>query len=201
VARPYAALERVVFGKALERCRTFLLPLLSPPTRALLVGEGDGRFLERLLEWFPDAQVDVVEPSAAMIRRARLRVGLEGKVQFRCKEILAAELHGPYDLVVTNFVLDVFTVEEIERLVDKLRSVAPHGKWLISEFHVCRDPAAARFASIALISTMYAFFNITTGLMVRSIPPYERVLKEHGFTRLLQHQAWSGLFSSELWSA
>ena len=68
VAGHYRRLEYLAFGSHLERCRTALLPALDPsPRHALLIGEGDGRFLERFTRDYPDTQVDVIESSARMI--------------------------------------------------------------------------------------------------------------------------------------
>jgi trans-aconitate methyltransferase len=201
VARPYEAMERIVFGGALERCRTGLLPSLSQPARALLIGEGDGRFLQQFLERFPQTEVDVVEPSAAMIARAQRRVGARKNVRFHRTDILAAELRGPYDLVVTHFVLDVFTADAVMTLACRIREVAPNGLWLISEFQVCQNPWAARAASRACIAFMYAFFRATAGVRVSEVPEYARVLLQNGFTRVSRREAWDGFLLSELWSA
>jgi hypothetical protein len=49
LAKPYRWLEYLSFGRNLERCRFHFLPQLAGTQRALLLGDGDGRFAERLL--------------------------------------------------------------------------------------------------------------------------------------------------------
>ena len=49
LARPYRWMEYLSFGRALERCRFHFLPQLANTRSALLLGDGDGRFAERLL--------------------------------------------------------------------------------------------------------------------------------------------------------
>jgi trans-aconitate methyltransferase len=200
VAKPYEAMECIAFGHALERCRTAFLPELPAPARALLIGEGDGRFLQRFARRFPQTQVDVVEQSAAMIARAQSRDDVHQNIRFQCADILTADLRGPYDLVVTHFVLDVFTAEEVSYLAVKIRDAAPNGTWLISEFRICEEPAFARAASKACIWLMYAFFRVAAGVRVMTVPEYRRVLQNQGFTRVNTRQAWHGFLSSEVWT-
>ena len=68
LARPYRWLEYATFGRALERCRFHFLPALTGARRALVLGDGDGRFLARLLRANPELEADVVDCSPAMLR-------------------------------------------------------------------------------------------------------------------------------------
>jgi ubiquinone/menaquinone biosynthesis C-methylase UbiE len=54
LARPYRWMEYLSFGRALERCRFQFLPQLAHTQHALLLGDGDGRFAERLLRAMVD---------------------------------------------------------------------------------------------------------------------------------------------------
>src|SRR5690606_29922899 len=112
LARIYRALEYVAFGRDLERARFTLMPALAACQTILIVGEGDGRFLQRLLQLNPRARVDCVDLSPAMLARARERLGgtAAGRVCFRVGDIRAIELApNHYDAVVTCFVLDCFS--------------------------------------------------------------------------------------------
>ena len=77
IARWYRWLEYVVFGRALERCRFALLPALGDARRVLILGEGDGRFLKKLLSINSTARIDVIETSAVMSKLARGRLSDE----------------------------------------------------------------------------------------------------------------------------
>ena len=61
LARPYRLLETLAFGNALQRARTFWIDKIPSPKRALIVGEGNGRFLCELLCTYP--KIDVVHVS------------------------------------------------------------------------------------------------------------------------------------------
>ena len=49
LASHYQWIEAVAFGRDLQRARLAFLEELDSPRRALLAGEGDGRFLIELL--------------------------------------------------------------------------------------------------------------------------------------------------------
>lgn len=149
VAPYYRWLERLVFGRALEECRSALLPLVSRCERALCVGDGDGRFTHLLLQARPEMQVDVVERSRSMIRLARRR----SNARFFHANALVFTPDDRYDLIVTQFVLDTFTSAEVSTLVRRVRKAAPGGIWIVSEFQPVGP--ASRF----LIWLMYLFFE------------------------------------------
>src|SRR5271168_358445 len=82
VARLYRWLEYCAFGRALERRRFAYLGRLAGAGRILILGEGDGRALARLIAIAPLASIDVVELSGEMIALARVRVAPTERVRF-----------------------------------------------------------------------------------------------------------------------
>ena len=68
LARIYRWLEYLTFGPFLWRCRIHLLPQLVPCRRALVLGDGDGRFTARLLRENPNLEVTAVDGSPRMIQ-------------------------------------------------------------------------------------------------------------------------------------
>ena len=108
VARVYHVVEALVFGRTLQRARVAWLGEVADARRALLVGEGDGRFLEQLLVIAPSVEVVCVDGSAEMLAVASKRIAASTRVQFVHADLAAYEPTGHYDLVVTHFVLDCF---------------------------------------------------------------------------------------------
>lgn len=196
----YRWIEYAAFGRALERRRFAFLPRLADAGRVLILGEGDGRTVERLLAIAPDARVDVVEVSPEMIALAGRRVRDSGRVQFHQSDARAHRRpRGWYDAIVTNFFLDCFTDEELAPLVAELASeLSPEGVWVIAEFAI--PPRGWRhFHARIWIWTMYRFFGITTGLRARRLPAIERLMREAGMTRVEQQSERAGLMVSEAW--
>jgi SAM-dependent methyltransferase len=73
VARLYRYAEYLTLGPLLQRTRTHFLPQLPPRTQALLLGDGDGRFLAQLLTQQPHLQALAVDTSATMLHLLRRR--------------------------------------------------------------------------------------------------------------------------------
>ena len=195
----YRWVEYAAFGRALERRRFAFLDRLATARTVLILGEGDGRVLERLLNIAPEARFDVIDISPEMIALARLRTGNPNRVRFVCGDARTiARPEARYDAVLTLFFLDCFTEPDARRVIDRIAaSLTPNGVWLVSDFAI---PASgwrhwhARF----WIGTMYRFFRVTTGLEARQLPPIERILAEAGMHRVERHEARAGMMYSEV---
>jgi SAM-dependent methyltransferase len=197
----YRFIEYAVYGRALERCRFAFLDRLRDARRVLMLGEGDGRALERVLALAPHAQVDVVELSGKMIELARTRCsGPSNRVRFLQQDALAAAWPSNlYDSVTMLFFLDCFIDAEARILIGRVTdALAPGGFCLVSDFAV-PDHGWRRLTAKALIGIMYRFFGLTTGLRVRSLPPIENLLLEAGLLRLDVKVLRGTLLRSELW--
>jgi hypothetical protein len=94
LARWYHTLELSTFGVKLESARFAHIKALSDCRDILLLGDGDGRFLKRLLKIAPNARIRSIDASAEMLRLAASRVAPadQSRVTFECTDALTAEL-------------------------------------------------------------------------------------------------------------
>jgi ubiquinone/menaquinone biosynthesis C-methylase UbiE len=223
LARPYRWLEYLCFGRALERCRFALLPELGGARRVLLYGDGDGRFLARLLRAYPGPEtgletvletgleIDAVDSSRAMLRiaEARLTPHARARVRFHHQDALRympspgsdpGELSGArYDLVITHFFFDCFHQEELLQLLDRIRPhLAPNARWLVSEFAIPQRALPA-LAARAVVGLLYTAFRLLAGLRANHLPDYAAVLAAHGFLLSRRTILLGGLLHCELW--
>ena len=202
LAASYRWLEYAAFGRALERCRFEFLQRAVAARRILILGEGDGRFLARLVECNSNAQIVVVDSSARMLdlARRRLPAGAHARVEFQHLDALASPLPGgPFDLAVTHFFLDCFDGAAVAAIVAKVNALLhPGALWLVGEFQA---PARGwrRLHARLWLSTMYQFFGITTGLRASRLPDYRGVLAASGFAGLERRERRGGLIVSQLW--
>ena len=203
VARLYRAMEYLSFGPMLERCRFHHVPDVTHSRRALTLGDGDGRFLARLLTAHPNLQADAVDTSPAMLRLLRTRVvrlGAHHRLTAICADARTFEPSQTYDLVCTHFFLDCLTEPEADHLIARLsRHLTPGTQWLVSEFQVASGNRLRGWLSGGIISGLYTAFRLLTGLEVRRIPPWRALLTRHGFTRKATRNWLGGLLVAELW--
>jgi ubiquinone/menaquinone biosynthesis C-methylase UbiE len=203
IAASYRWLEYAAFGRELERARFDFLDRACDARRVLILGEGDGRFLARLLESKRGARVDVVESSGRMIELARGRVpeSARERVTFHRMNAAADMLpDGPFDLVVTHFFLDTLIACEAETLVSKVGALlSPGGAWLVSEFQVPDAGWAQRTHARLWLAAMYGFFSIATGLQAARVPDYGRMLARSGLVETEHRERRWGLIRSQVW--
>jgi SAM-dependent methyltransferase len=202
LARLYRWMEIASFGPWLWWCRCAFLREITGCRRALVLGEGDGRFAARLLRVNAQVEIDAVDASEAMLCALVRRAGPHaGRVAVHCGDIRLWEPAGPpYDLIVTHFFLDFLTGEEVQALAVKLhKAVTPSSMWVVSEFAV-PEGWFGRLAARPVVGGLYWAFGWLTGLTVRTLPDHLAALQSSGF-RLVKRRAWlRGLLVSELWS-
>ena len=191
----YRLLEFLAFGRDLERARFCLLETLANCRSILILGEGDGRGLARLVRISPQARIDCVDASSAMIllaSRRLARTGAGGRVNFVRADVFSLEFPpARYDAVVTFFFLDCFSSEQVARLIRRLQpSLLPGSRWLYADFAV-PGRGWARLRARAWLSLLYAFFRWQTGLSARALPNSERLLLDQGW-RPEKVVAWQG---------
>src|SRR5690349_6262308 len=104
VAAVYRLLERLAFGRALERARFAHLSALRSCRSILIVGDGDGRCLEAVLGLAREALVTSIDSSGAMLAMAKRRAEAAGhadRVTFECADIRTMALPiGRHDAVL-----------------------------------------------------------------------------------------------------
>jgi SAM-dependent methyltransferase len=201
LARVYCWMEWISFGPWLRRCRCAFLDRLSHHRRALVLGDGDGRFTARLLANNPSLLVDAVDASPAMLSELGRRAGAHrSRIQIQVADIRAWEPPAPtYDLVVTHFFLDCLTTDEIASLAIRIRShLQPDAAWIVSEFSLPAN-RFGRFIAGTLIALLYRSFGILTGLKIRTLPNHRKALAQSGFILKQQRKWLGGLLVSEWW--
>ncbi len=197
----YRWMEWVSFGPWLGWCRCKFLSRLDHCRRALILGDGDGRFTARLLAQNPAVRVDAVDASSAMLSELVRRAGPNAcRVEtYRADARSWRPSRTDYDLIVTHFFLDCLSTNEIISLAVRLRGcVRPGAVWVVSEFavpHGFHGKVVAR----PLIAFLYWAFGMLTGLKIRSLPDYRTALAGSGFRSTRQHPSFCGLLVSEMW--
>jgi ubiquinone/menaquinone biosynthesis C-methylase UbiE len=202
IARWYRYAEYLTLGGALEKRRREYLSQTATSKRALLLGDGDGRFTGEFLNVNRTARVDSLDISKNMLDLAARRIEKHRvarafptpAVRLLRADALTFAFEGPYDLIVTHFFLDCFSDVQIEELVGRItRAATPDAKWIVSEFQT-PNLAAALF-----VKALYLAFRVLTGSRVHRLPVYSKALAANGFKRIAHKTALYGTLVSEFW--
>ncbi len=201
IARSYRWLEYGAFGRELERRRSRYLGDLSGRQRALVLGDGDGRFLATLTARHPGMRIDYIDGSAKMLALARQRISKTANVQFYHADAMHWQYRdAEYDLVATHFFLDCFTNEQLRTLIAKVAAATQaDALWIVSEFRHATGAGIASVRTKAWIAILYRFFRLTANLQVDRLPDYGPILTQHAFRLLREERVAHDLLVSQLW--
>jgi ubiquinone/menaquinone biosynthesis C-methylase UbiE len=203
IAKPYRWLEYLTLGPTLQRCRTHFLPQLLHQQSALVLGDGDGRFLTALLIANPHLHADAVDTSATMLQLLTQRAHHQApnaatRLQTHHTSALTFTPNTSYDLVATHFFLDCLSQTELDQLITNLTpTLHPGALWLISDFRIPTGPM--RPIARILVRALYLAFRILTGLRTTHLPDHATPLTHSGLNRIAQHHSLAGLLTTEIW--
>ncbi|MCC9643870.1 class I SAM-dependent methyltransferase [Rhodopirellula sp. JC740] len=183
---------------------------LPPLKRILMLGDGDGRLLQKVLMAQPRAEIVSVEQSSEMITLQKQRaasVDSSNRVEWIQVDATSVPLEsGSFDCLMAAFFLDCFTEAELSRyLPGWLSCVANDGFFYHVDFVIPENGwrrMRAQFWSVV----MHRFFRWQTGLQSTSVVPVEPLLDSkvwaersqrelnHGFIRSVLYQRRSDQF-------
>jgi len=192
-----------VFGGRLQRARCAHLGRFVAARKILLLGDGDGRFLEALLAAGGSAEILSVDASAQMLKLSRARVGdAAGRVRFCHSSIEDFEPADGFrpDLVAAHFFFDCFDDAEIVAALRRISGwIAPGGAMVVTDFALPEGGWWRRLSGRVLIAIMLTFFRMTAGISARRLPDLQGLLRFGGWRRCAGTSFRRGLVSSALW--
>ena len=100
---------------------------------------------------------------------------------------------------MTNFFLDCFPTDQLERLIPRLAAaLEPGGRWVVGDFRL-PERGWPRVVSRAALAAMYAFFRLTTRLPTRRLVDPDPFLRRCGLTLAREESRWRGFLSARVW--
>jgi len=141
VASVYDLLSWIYTGGQIARLKQSQTARFAPGARVLYAGVGTGE--ELLSALAAGAHPTALDASPAMLERAEGRLGARAReVRLCCDDVFAHAAPEPYDVVVANFFLNVFSESELPRAARRLTElVRPGGSLLVGDF---APPVASR---------------------------------------------------------
>lgn len=200
----YRAMELVLAGGKLQRCRLAWLEAVAKSRNALLLGEGNGRFLAACVDRLPRTRFTCLDASPEMLRVARDRWLAAGGTDDRAVFLHAAlpewqPRSAGFDLIVTHFFLDCFPPDELARVIATITAgAAPGARWLVADFCEAAD-GLARLRSRAILGLMYRFFRLAARLSATRLTNPGPCLAENGWRLRGRITTEWGLLHSDWW--
>lgn len=177
IALFYDSFAGLVFGRSIKHAQEKYLNVeLTEGSKVLVLGGGTGWWLPEFVRRNPTVDIWYVEASSKMIELSKRRVEGRRAIHF----IHGTEENIPndisFDLVITFFLLDVFSNPSLRQFICKIKSVIrENGLWLVTDF------VKHKFWHNWLLKVMYLFFWTTRSLSVLKLPNWELEIKEGGF--------------------
>ncbi|GAB3996818.1 hypothetical protein GCM10028807_40390 [Spirosoma daeguense] len=199
IAPVYDILATLVFGRRLLRAQVVWLTQIPANASVLIVGGGTGWLLEQVLKRCQPKRVVYLEKSQKMIDLATQRMAkrkLLGRVEFRVGDELLLSADERFNVVMTPFVLDLFTENTLRsRFIPQLRNVLKTDSyWFVTDF-----VRPLVWWQKLLLWLMLRFFRTTAHIEAKQLADWQKLLTETELKLLLRSAQVSGMVSSEVW--
>ncbi len=172
VATVYDRLAQLVFGNAIQKAQEYFLNDVPLKSKVLILGGGTGALLAKLLELKHTNEVWYIEASEKMLKLSKEKTNDSGRVHFihGTENSIPSEIR--FDVVITNFYLDLFPDELLDSVLGKIQNACkPDAMWLATDFI-----DGKKWWQFALLKIMYSFFQITCGVQATHLPNWNQSL-------------------------
>lgn len=192
IAPVYDALAKLVFGNKLKRAQCHFLHLIPQDSNVLILGGGTGWLLDEIFKTGFRGSVTYVEASAKMIKMTKKRLQPSWNVALICGDEKAIP-NEFYDVIITNFFLDVFSSDKLKDIMATLSDrLSQRGLWFCTDFRNTN-----RLKHKLIIWSMLQFFRLTTQLEAGQLLDFAFYFKALPLHRI-EHSTFSNglIFSS-----
>jgi hypothetical protein len=208
IAAVYDLLSYIAFFGRIQRAQRCFLTQIPRGSNILFLGGGTGWLLPDLFHSSRPRQITYIEASAHMLLRSQQTV-----VRFQQKYpntqiprttfICGTEQEIPssatYDVVITNFLLDMYSGSELLTLVNHIaQHLTSEATWLFSDFNLSKQ-YRKRMWQKPLLSLMYYFFHYTTGIATQPIPNFSALFERFGWRATHSSSFFGGFITSQVY--
>jgi tRNA (cmo5U34)-methyltransferase len=194
LAPVYDRLAQFVFGKSITDTQTCFLETIPPHARVLILGGGTGWLLKKLEACNSSCVIWYVENSFGMMKKARLH-RVKNLVHFIEGTEEAIPIDLKFDVVITNFYLDLFADETLKCVIDRINThVTPSSTWLVSEFI-----KGSTWWHHWMLKVMYLFFRNVCDIEANQLPEWQKQLGNQGWEVVSSKPFYHGFIHSTVW--
>lgn len=171
----YDGLAAVMSGNQIKKSQLHFLGRIKDRSRILILGGGTGWLLSCMLADRSGCEVWYIDISDRMIREARKRCVGNNKVHFITGTEADVPMNTFFDIVITNFYLDLFTEADAEKTVQTvMHRLSAEAMWIVTDF-----ADQGKWWQKVLLKMMYHFFRFTCDIDARWLPRWQRIMDAH----------------------
>ena len=180
VAPFYDFLAKIIFGKNIQTAQTHFLNYIPDNANILILGGGSGWILKEIFAIKNECQIHYVETSKKMLAlsKKQLTTGQLERVIFTHE--LDTTSNQVFDIIITNFFLDVFDKKELKNVMNVLQGLlCKEGVWLFTDFQHQNI-----WWQKILLKLMFTFFRLFASLESKQLYDFEELFDGFGMTSL-----------------
>lgn len=168
----------------------------------MILGGGSGDVLEYLIKEGKAGRITFVEISGKMINKAKARISnlKNPPPVYFINDSYITTPEENYDLVVTNFFMDLFDEREVNTIAEMIYSrLNKKGILLNTDFYNAGYSPFKTFIFKGILNILYCFFSFFCVLNTSYLPDIERVLRNKTFNLVQSKTYFFGFIRTELW--
>ncbi|PCH97435.1 MAG: hypothetical protein COB85_02745 [Bacteroidetes bacterium] len=199
IAPYYDFCSNLIFGKSILSAQSLYFNSVKESHSILILGGGTGKILLPLAKEANFKSLTFLDISPGMIDKARhlcISNGLnaESKIEFMEGSTEAIPKNKMYDAIITPFVLDCFSDENLEIVMRNLdQHLVPGGMWLFSDFHHFNSDGQVSFFKRTAIKMLYLIFNLFCYIAVWELPHFKNAFNNLGLIEVEENYSVAGL--------
>lgn len=193
IAPFYDTLAKLVFGSKLKQAQCHFLELIPQDSNVLIVGGGTGWILDEIFKTGFTGSITYVEASVKMIKLTEKRLQPSWNVTLICGDEKAIPKEF-YDVLITNFFLDVFSANKLNIAMAQLSEVlSTRGLWLCTDFRHTN-----RLKHKLIIWSMLKFFRLTSQLDSKELLDFQAYFNDLSMKQIDYQEFSKGLIFSHV---
>jgi tRNA (cmo5U34)-methyltransferase len=176
----------ITSGNIIFKSQSALIKKLPYCSNVLIIGGGTGKFLYSLGASVNTGHITYIDISQKMIRLSEKYIdkhlpGKKNEISFICGSIESIPPDAQYDLIVTNYFLDVFDKEELEYVFNKLyQHFSLNGIWYYTDFSINNKHVKGFRKTIykMIVNCLYTFFRFFCGISATLLLEVNQLFEE-----------------------
>lgn len=196
IAPFYDALAAIILGPKFHGSKWAFLDIIQPGDTVLVIGGGTGANLPDILKRCgKKGKVIYMEASEKMLDKAKKRVPINysDQVEFICRTDFKFQEKYNFDVIVTQFLLDVLTDQDINALFEQVNQrITSDSKWLFLDFFPVKDKQF-------LIWAMISVFGMLTRHPRKELPDYSGFFTNWGWEEAKVRAFKNGFYQAKVY--